>query len=50
MELEKQSINGVVLSDQIKDLDWTKRNCAFIEKSQTETIDKVEENIKLIIE
>lgn len=48
--LIKQSINGCVLSDQIKSLDWTQRNCEFIEKAENEITEKVIENIKLIIE
>lgn len=50
VELDNQSIKGVVLSDQVKNLDWTKRNCEFIENAKNETTEKVVENIKLIIE
>lgn len=48
--LENQSIQGCVLSDQVKNLDWKMRNCEFIEKIKTEITEKVIENIKLIIE
>lgn len=48
--LEKHSINGCILSDQIKNLDWKQRNCAFIEKASDEEIDSVVDNIKLLIE
>lgn len=50
VELDYQSIKGVVLSDQVKNLDWTQRNCEFIENEKNETTEKVVENIKLIIE
>lgn len=48
--LDSHSINGCVLSDQVKSLDWTKRNCAFIEKSSEEEISEVLENLKLLFE
>ncbi|MDD6485574.1 MAG: hypothetical protein PUF61_01335 [Spirochaetales bacterium] len=48
--LENHSINGCVLSDQVKNLDWAQRNCTFIEKSTEEEIDALVENIKLMIE
>ena len=48
--LENHSINGCILSDQVKNLDWTKRNCDFIEKTTEEEINSVVDNIKLMIE
>ncbi len=48
--LENHSINGCILSDQVKNLDWTQRNCAFIEKAAEEEINSVVDNIKLMIE
>lgn len=34
-------INGVVLADQVKNLDWSKRNTSFIERSEPELIEDV---------
>jgi mRNA interferase MazF len=48
--LEKHSITGCILSDQVKNFDWWERNCTFIEKAAEEEIDSVIENIKLLIE
>ena len=48
--LNNHSINGCILSDQIKNLDWRQRNCRFIEKATTEEIDSVVDNIRLMIE
>ena len=48
--LENHSINGCILSDQVKNLDWTQRNCDFIEKAAEEEINSVVDNIKLMIE
>lgn len=48
--LEEHSINGCILSDQIKSLDYRQRNCEFIEKAMDEEIDAVVGNIQLLIE
>ncbi|MGI5173443.1 type II toxin-antitoxin system PemK/MazF family toxin [Treponema sp. OMZ 840] len=48
--LQKHSIRGCILSDQVKNLDRRHRNCSFIEKAFPEEIDSVIENIKLMIE
>ena len=48
--LNKYSIQGCILSDQIKNLDWKQRNCSFIEKVETEEINCLVNNIKLMIE
>ena len=48
--LEKHSIIGCILSDQVKNLDYRQINCDFIEKAAEEEIDSVVENIKLLIE
>ncbi|HVG46240.1 MAG TPA: endoribonuclease MazF [Longimicrobium sp.] len=34
-------VTGVVLADQVKNLDWSKRNAAFIERSDPELIEDV---------
>ena len=48
--LENHSINGCILSDQIKNLDYRQKNCNFIEKATEEEINSVVDNIKLLIE
>ena len=48
--LANHSITGCILSDQVKSLDWTQRNCSFIEKVADEETDSVIENIKLLID
>lgn len=45
-----KKINGCVLSDQVKSLDWKIRNIEFIEKSNNEVVDMVVEILKVIIE
>ena len=42
-------ISGVVLSDQIKSLDWQQRHISFIEKASRSALDSVVENIQLLI-
>lgn len=42
-------INGCVLSDQIKSLDWTERNIEFIEVSKKGVIEELIEKIDLMI-
>ena len=45
-----KKINGCVLSDQIKSLDWKIRNIEFIEIIDEELLNEVIKKIKLIIE
>jgi len=45
-----KKINGCVLSDQVKSLDWTERNIEFIEDCSKEIIEEVIDKIKLLIE
>ena len=48
--LDNHSINGCILSDQVKNLDYRQRHCDFIEKATEEEINSVVDNIKLLIE
>jgi mRNA interferase MazF len=50
VKIENKKIGGVVLSDQIKSLDWDKREIEFIVKSKKAEIDDVLEKIKTLIE
>jgi mRNA interferase MazF len=43
-------INGVILSDQIKSLDWKKRNARYIGKVEESIIGNVLGKIQLLIE
>lgn len=43
-------IKGVVLSDQVKSLDWKVREGEFVEKAADAVISKVQENLLLLIE
>lgn len=43
-------VQGVVLSDQVKSIDWNQRNAEFIEKVKKEILNEVLENLKLIFE
>jgi len=49
VEVIGKKINGCVLSDQIKSLDWTERNLEFIEKIEKEKLEDVINTILLII-
>ena len=42
-------IQGVVLSDQIRSIDWKSRNAAFIEKIPEEILKEILENIDLLL-
>ena len=47
--VECRSINGAVLSDQIKNLDWKERKAEFIEKADIDAIEEVIGKIKALI-
>jgi mRNA interferase MazF len=46
----KYKTKGVVISDQIKSLDWKYRNAEYIEKSSNDIINAILEKVKLIID
>jgi len=50
IEVIGKTINGCVLSDQVKSLDWTVRNIEFIEKIDEDKMNDVIINILLLIE
>lgn len=50
VEVIGKKINGCILSDQIKSLDWRVRNIEFLEKAEKEIVDEVIENIRILIE
>jgi mRNA interferase MazF len=49
VKIKNEKINGVVLSDQIKSLDWTKRNIEYITKAAEDEIKKVVEKINILV-
>ena len=50
LNTEKIQISGVILSDQIKSLEWNKRNADFIAKAEEETLDTVIAKASTLIE
>ena len=50
VKVNGKKINGCVLSDQVKSLDWKIRNIEFIEKVNEEVIEKVIDILKVINE
>jgi mRNA interferase MazF len=49
VKIKNGKINGVVLSDQIKSLDWTKRNIEYIIKATKEEMKEVVEKINILV-
>ena len=49
VKIENKTINGVVLSDQIKSLDWETRKIAFIAKETTEKIGEIINKISVLL-
>lgn len=45
-----KKINGAILSDQVKNLDWQMRNAEFAEKANVEVLRETIENIKMLLE
>jgi mRNA interferase MazF len=48
--LENGKINGVVLADQIKSLDWKTREIEFITKEETEKVNEIIDKIIVLFE
>lgn len=44
-----KQVSGVVLSDQIKSLDWQQSKIHFVEKASSSSLETVIENIQLLI-
>jgi len=49
VKIENKKINGVVLSDQIKSLDWKAREIEFITKETSEKINEIISRIGLLL-
>ena len=50
VEICAKKIDGVILSDQVKSLDWRERKAKFICKSEKTTMVQVIEKLKLLME
>ena len=50
VRIKTDVIDGVILADQIKSLDWRRRDASFIAKSSAETIRKALLLIKALLE
>ena len=48
--MEGKKIQGCILSDQIKSLDWKSRNIEFIEKANGEILEEVLIKFKTLID
>jgi len=46
---KKMSVSGVVLSDQVKNLDWKKRNVEFICKLDSQSVDAVLQKLHTLL-
>ena len=49
VKIDNDKISGVVLSDQIKSMDWKTRNIKFIIKGTSETVDEVINKMSVLI-
>jgi mRNA interferase MazF len=49
VKIKNEKIDGVVLSDQIKSFDWTKRNIKYIIKATEEEFNEVVNKINVLI-
>ena len=49
VDITGKVINGCILSDQVKSLDWTKRNIEFIEKVNDDILNEVLNTLLVII-
>ena len=49
VKIENSRIKGVVLSDQIKSMDWRTREIEFIYKESSETVDEVINKMSVLL-
>jgi len=49
VKLNSKQISGVVLSDQVKSLDWKTRNAILIEQASNDILKEVQEKLLLLI-
>jgi len=49
VELSNKKIKGVVLSDQVKSLDWRSRNASLIEKASADILRSVLDKLLVLL-
>lgn len=49
VELRDLAVTGVILSDQVKSLDWKARQASFIGKAPAEVVQEVLEKVRLLL-
>ena len=49
VSIDEKKVEGVVLVDQVRTLDWTQRKVKFIQKAPVQTVIKVAEKLTLLI-
>lgn len=49
VKIKSKKLDGVVIADQVKSLDWKVRNIAFIEKAGLQELEEVQEKLKLLL-
>ncbi|HUD81065.1 MAG TPA: endoribonuclease MazF [Patescibacteria group bacterium] len=49
VRVKANRIDGVVLADQVKSLDWTMRNTSFVEKASYEVLEQTQELIETLL-
>jgi mRNA interferase MazF len=50
VQIKGRQIQGVALSDQVKNLDWSIRNADFMERISKLNFDEITENIRMLIQ
>jgi mRNA interferase MazF len=49
VRIKAKKIDGVVLADQIKNLDWSVRSMSFVEKASSEVIEQTQEFVESLL-
>jgi mRNA interferase MazF len=49
VRIKNKKIDGVILSDQVKNMDWGKRKIEFIIKAKKEELEEVIDKLKILI-
>ena len=49
VETRSQNVQGVILSDQVRNLDWRSRQAQLIEKASVKVTEKVIQNVELLL-
>ena len=49
VKIDNRKVNGVVLSDQIKSLDWQERDIEFIAKATDEEMNEIIKKLSVLV-